>query len=124
MLLTIQVDTSKTLREQRDTAERIIIATALGKHRGKKAAAARALGISRVQLYKKLRKLKADPIVFWTPCPCCENYWCNLHKKHAFECACPPIEEWQADPYSPIAEANHEPPGKSPVATHDGAAPG
>lgn len=35
----------------------------------------------------------------WVPCPCCENYWCNLHEKHAYDCPCPPIEEWNESPY-------------------------
>ena len=36
----------------------------------------------------------------WVRCPCCENYWCNQHEKHAHECDCPPIEQWETDPYS------------------------
>lgn len=41
----------------------------------------------------------------WIPCPCCENFWCLAHDRHAFECACPPIEEWTRDPYG----CNEEP---------------
>ncbi len=36
----------------------------------------------------------------WIPCPHCENFWCTLHGVHVFECPCPPIEEWESDPYS------------------------
>lgn len=36
----------------------------------------------------------------WVPCKCCDEFWCNLHRRHAFECDCPPIEEWTVDPYS------------------------
>ena len=33
----------------------------------------------------------------WERCPCCEDYWCNLHETHAFQCGCPPVDDWQAD---------------------------
>jgi len=35
----------------------------------------------------------------WVKCPCCENFWCQIHGTHAYECDCPPIEEWENDPY-------------------------
>ena len=35
----------------------------------------------------------------WTPCPHCEDYWCNVHEQHAWECPCPSIEELEEDPY-------------------------
>ncbi len=31
----------------------------------------------------------------WVGCHNCENMWCTLHAKHAFECSCPAIEEWK-----------------------------
>ncbi len=36
----------------------------------------------------------------WIPCPDCGEFWCNLHDMHAFECECPPVDEWRTDPYS------------------------
>lgn len=37
----------------------------------------------------------------WVPCPCdCGNYWCTIHQTHAHDCECPPIEEWETDPYT------------------------
>lgn len=36
----------------------------------------------------------------WIPCPHCDEYWCTIHDCHVFECDCPPIEEWESDPYS------------------------
>lgn len=42
----------------------------------------------------------------WIPCPDCDDHWCNLHGMHTHECDCPPIDEWETDPYSP--------PGKRP----------
>jgi hypothetical protein len=35
----------------------------------------------------------------WVPCDSCDDYWCTIHGVHAFECSCPPIEEWSASPY-------------------------
>ena len=37
----------------------------------------------------------------WVQCFCCEDYWCNLHSKHVFECDCPPVGSWNedVDPY-------------------------
>jgi hypothetical protein len=37
----------------------------------------------------------------WEPCPDCPEYWCNIHGMHAFECECPPVEEWDTNPYAP-----------------------
>lgn len=42
----------------------------------------------------------------WIPCPDCEDYWCTIHNCHAFECECPPIDEWDYDPYSERREEN------------------
>jgi len=37
----------------------------------------------------------------WIMCELCQDWYCTVHDKHAFECACPPIEEWgDSDPYS------------------------
>ena len=37
----------------------------------------------------------------WIPCPGgCGEFWCTIHRMHAFECDCPPIEEWTSDPYT------------------------
>ena len=36
----------------------------------------------------------------WEPCSCCDEFWCNVHDCHAFECDCPPIDEWTSDPYA------------------------
>jgi len=43
----------------------------------------------------------------WAPCDCCDEFVCNIHGVHAFECECPPIDEWgQIDPYTtPATEA-------------------
>jgi len=35
----------------------------------------------------------------WVPCSCCEDFWCSLHNKHTADCDCPPLEEWETDPY-------------------------
>lgn len=37
----------------------------------------------------------------WVPCPGgCGEFWCRIHRQHAFECPCPAIEEWECDPYA------------------------
>lgn len=33
----------------------------------------------------------------WEPCPDCDEFICNLHQKHAFECDCPGVETWIGD---------------------------
>jgi hypothetical protein len=35
----------------------------------------------------------------WIECPDCDEFWCLRHEMHASECPCPPIEEWDSDPY-------------------------
>ena len=41
----------------------------------------------------------------WTPCTCGE-FFCNIHQQHASECDCPPIDEWDTDPYSEMPKMN------------------
>lgn len=40
------------------------------------------------------------PTPAWIRCPDCENYLCTIHQEHAHDCPCPPVEEWETDPYS------------------------
>lgn len=35
----------------------------------------------------------------WIPCPDCDDFWCNIHEMHTGDCECPPIDEWETDPY-------------------------
>jgi hypothetical protein len=30
----------------------------------------------------------------WIPCPDCDDYWCTIHGKHAYDCECPDIDIW------------------------------
>jgi len=40
------------------------------------------------------------PMPAWIPCPEeCGDFWCNIHNTHTGECECPPIDEWETDPY-------------------------
>lgn len=32
----------------------------------------------------------------WTRCTCCDDFWCNVHDEHAFDCVCPVIDVWAA----------------------------
>ncbi len=36
----------------------------------------------------------------WMPCPCCDDWWCNVHEMHTGECPYPEIDEWDSDPHS------------------------
>ena len=38
-------------------------------------------------------------LIPWTRCECCEDFWCNICDQHAYDCDCPPIDEWETDPY-------------------------
>ncbi len=37
----------------------------------------------------------------WMPCQCCEDFLCTIHDCHAHDCECPPIEDWNENPYGP-----------------------
>ena len=34
----------------------------------------------------------------WVPCDC-GGFWCSIHDEHVHDCPCPPIEDWEVDPY-------------------------
>lgn len=36
----------------------------------------------------------------WVKCSVCQDFQCTIHGMHAYDCPCPPIEEWETDPYS------------------------
>lgn len=40
------------------------------------------------------------PFPAWVFCENCEDYLCSIHRVHVYECDCPPIEEWEVDPYA------------------------
>lgn len=50
--------------------------------------------------------IKADAMLFplrgplWESCNCCDEFYCHVHQRHAWECECPEIEEWTIDPYA------------------------
>ena len=31
----------------------------------------------------------------WVRCEACDDWWCILHWAHAWECECPPVDEWE-----------------------------
>ena len=33
-------------------------------------------------------------ITTWVKCDCCDDYLCNFHGNHVFECDCPTIVQW------------------------------
>lgn len=50
-------------------------------------------------LVELARRSSVERMAAWQKCDCGE-FWCNIHRAHAFECACPPIDEWTQSPYS------------------------
>lgn len=47
----------------------------------------------------------------WISCPGeCGEFWCTIHREHAYDCPCPEIEDWDGDPYAsgglPLKEAS------------------
>lgn len=43
----------------------------------------------------------------WQRCPLCEDFWCDLHHQHVFDCPCPTIDEFlehDCDPYAMTAK--------------------
>lgn len=42
-----------------------------------------------------------ENIPAWIPCPTCEDFWCTVHQKHAFECDCPDLEECDEAGWNP-----------------------
>jgi len=57
-------------------------------------------------LYKKQalpekNRFPAVMVPIWQRCQCCEDYWCNIHHMHAYDCDCPPIEDFEVYPYEP-----------------------
>lgn len=48
-----------------------------------------------------MRLEKDEPVPAWLLCPDeCGEYYCTIHHMHACDCECPPIDEWEIDPYS------------------------
>ena len=39
---------------------------------------------------RKVRKL----VPSWKPCDDCGDYYCTIHKKHVYDCACPSIDAY------------------------------
>jgi site-specific DNA-cytosine methylase len=37
----------------------------------------------------------------WVECPDCGDFWCRLHGMHAYDCACPPVDDWAEYDLSP-----------------------
>lgn len=35
----------------------------------------------------------------WNKCKNCDDYWCNIHNEHVYDCECPGLEEWSINPY-------------------------
>lgn len=44
----------------------------------------------------------------WTLCDMCEDYICNIHKMHAHDCDCQPIEWWYIQEMCPYTTTLEE----------------
>lgn len=95
-----------------------VVTAALCEHRGNVSAAARSLGQWPKTLWSRVRRnpslwpegcdaLKAGGLLgamrrkpAWVPCECCDEFVCTIHGGHVSDCACPPVEEWECDPYA------------------------
>ena len=56
------------------------------------------------QALPEKQRFPAVKVPAWVPCDCCDEYQCNIHGGHASECACAPVDDWEAAglcPYSP-----------------------
>lgn len=36
----------------------------------------------------------------WVPCRNCDEFHCRVHRMHACDCPCPPVDEVDFDPYA------------------------
>ena len=54
-----------------------------------------AAGVGAPHLRQRLYWCAVDARPIWEPFSCCEEFWCNVHLQHAFECECPDVETWE-----------------------------
>jgi hypothetical protein len=48
----------------------------------------------------QVREVVGDGRAAWVRCPGdCGQSFCTLHWEHVSECPCPPIDDWDVDPY-------------------------
>lgn len=38
----------------------------------------------------------------WMKCPCCDDYWCQIHNQHAYDCECLPVDDLAAQGVDPF----------------------
>ena len=46
----------------------------------------------------------------WVRCQCCPEWFCTVHRMHAWVCDCPPVEDWPVSPYAEPAESTVDSP--------------
>ena len=57
----------------------------------------------------------------WVPCQeMCGAFWCAMREMHAHDCECPPIEDWETDPYSPTGPHSPTTPMAGGPSSNDG----
>lgn len=50
---------------------------------------------------RSLRTRKVALVPCWVRCPLCDDFWCEKHRKHVYDCRCPSIEVWAKAGVSP-----------------------
>lgn len=54
-----------------------------------------------------MSKRKRDELVPWVRCRDCDDFFCQVHHEHVFDCTCPEVDDWVAEleclPYEAIA---------------------
>lgn len=45
----------------------------------------------------------------WTPCEDCDDFWCNYHDKHTYDCDCPTIDEFCEIDFDPYSHTSDDP---------------
>lgn len=52
------------------------------------------------EVAKRVQRMLAESPAAWVKCPDCNEYFCLIHMTHVVECDCPPVDEWDVDPYA------------------------
>ncbi len=54
---------------------------------------------------KNLSPLKHTTVIRrprWIKCPCCDDYWCQIHQLHVYDCECVPVDDLAAAGVDPF----------------------
>lgn len=74
---------------------------------GEDASKATCLWLKNLPLLKPTKEIRRPR---WIKCPCCDDYWCQIHQLHAYDCECLPVDD---DFYYSKYYANQTPSGQN-----------